>query len=118
MADTAVSPGPTTAAAVGAIRVRDASAPARRQLVRFAFYRVDLAWRRLDPEARRSQLDEALAVLDRHAERLLLRTHTLVGTRGDADCMLWAASEDAERLHQLFRDLNRSRLGGYLVPAY
>ncbi len=119
MADTAaVSSAPTASSAVGAIRVRDASAPARRQLVRFAFYRIDLAWRRLARDVRRAQLAEALGVLDRHAARLLLRTYTLVGTRGDADCMLWAASEDADRLHAMFRDLNRTGLGGYLVPAY
>ena len=126
MADTALTRPASPAAdtkdaastpAIGAIRVRDASGPARRQLVRFALYRVDLGWRRLDPDIRAAHREEALAVLHRHAERLLLRTYSLVGTRGDADCMLWVASEEVDRLHQLFRDLNRTAIGGYLEPA-
>jgi len=108
----------TALPAVGAVRVRDASAPARRQLVRFAFYRVDLAWRRLDAATRAAQVAELLAVLERHSALVLLRTYSLVGTRGDADCMLWAASESAENLHLLFSDLNRTGLGGYLIPAH
>ncbi len=110
--------GATPTPTVGVVRVRNASAPARRQLVRFAFYRVDPAWRRLEPEQRAAHRAELLGVVERHAQLLLLRTYTLVGTRGDADCMLWVASEEADHLHDLFAELNRTALAGYLVSAY
>lgn len=99
---------------VGAVRVRDATKPAPRQLVRFAFYRVMPEWRRLDRETKGAQRDELARVLAKHASQLLVRTYTLVGTRGDVDFMIWAVSEESERLHDLFADINRSALAGYL----
>ncbi|HVC38396.1 MAG TPA: chlorite dismutase family protein [Candidatus Dormibacteraeota bacterium] len=103
---------------VGPVRVRDASKPAPRQLVRFAFYRVMPEWRRLDPALKARHREELAAVLSAHTARLLLRTYTLVGTRGDVDFMIWAVSEEAERLQALFADLNRTGLAGYLSCSH
>jgi chlorite dismutase len=100
---------------VGPVRVRDATKPGARQLVRFAFYRVMPEWRRLDPEEKARQRRELAAVLVDHTAKMLVRTYTLVGTRGDVDFMIWAVSEEAERLQGLFADLNRTALAGYLT---
>ena len=99
---------------VGPVRVRDATKPAPRQLVRFAFYKVDPAWRRLGQEVRRGQRQELAALLAEHNQRILLRTYTLVGTRGDSDLMIWAVSEQAEHLQALFAAINGAALAGYL----
>ncbi len=99
---------------IGPVRVRDATRPAPRQLVRFAFFRVDPAWRRLEPELRRAHREEYASRLAEHNQRILLRSYSLVGTRGDCDFMLWAVSEEVERLQALFQDLNRTSLAGYL----
>ena len=99
---------------IGPVRVRDATRPAPRQLVRFAFFRVDPAWRRLDPELRQAHRKEYASRLAEHNQRILLRSYTLVGTRGDCDFMLWAVSEEVGRLQALFQDLNRTSLAGYL----
>src|SRR5487761_358108 len=103
---------------VGPVLVRDATKPAPRQLVRFAFYRVMPEWRRLDPTLKAEHRGELAQVLSDHASRLLVRTYTLVGTRGDSDLMIWAVSEDSERLQTLFADINRTALAGYLVCAH
>ncbi len=103
---------------VGPVRVRDATRPGPRQLVRFAFYRVAPEWRRLEPAERARQRQELAGVLGQQAGGMLLRTYTLVGTRGDADFMLWAVSEDAERLQGLFSALNATALAGYLVCSH
>ncbi|MGH7608953.1 MAG: chlorite dismutase family protein [Candidatus Dormibacteria bacterium] len=103
---------------VGPVRVRDATKAAPRQLVRFAFYRVLPEWRRLEPQLRRQQRAELAAVLRRHAQGMILRTYSLVGTRGDADLMIWAVSEAAEQLQALFADFNASSLAGYLVCSH
>ena len=100
--------------AVGPVRVRDATKAAPRQLVRFAFYQVDPMWRRLPPEQRGAQREEMAQVLSEHNQRLLLRTYTLVGTRGDSDLMIWAVSEESERLQALFSAINHVSLAGYL----
>ncbi len=104
--------------AVALRAVRDATKPQPRQLVRFAFYRVDPAWRRLDPTIRAAQRQEFLARLAQHEGRLLLRTYSLVGTRGDADLMIWAVTDEPDRLHAFFADLNGCALAGYLTPAH
>ncbi|MHB1501172.1 MAG: chlorite dismutase family protein [Candidatus Dormibacteria bacterium] len=114
MSETATQP----LAVVGPVRVRDATRPAPRQLVRFAFYRVDPSWRRLPADARAAHRREMAQVLEEHNRQILLRTFTLVGTRGDSDLMIWAVSEDAERLQALFADLNRTTLAGYLECSH
>ncbi len=103
---------------VGPVRVRDATKPAPRQLVRFAFYKVDPAWRRLPQDVRGAHRDELSKVLEEHNRRILLRTYTLVGTRGDSDMMIWAVSEESERLQELFVDINRTSLAGYLACSH
>ncbi|HUY23706.1 MAG TPA: chlorite dismutase family protein [Candidatus Saccharimonadales bacterium] len=103
---------------IGPVLVRDATKPAPRQLVRFAFYRVMPEWRRLEPARRAEQRRELEAIIFEHASRLLVRTYTLVGTRGDADFMLWAVSDEAERLQALFAAINGTALAGYLVCSH
>jgi chlorite dismutase len=103
---------------VGPVVVRDATKPAPRQMVRFAFFRIEPEWRRLDSTVRARQRKELVQVLQQHASRLLIRTYTLVGTRGDADLMIWAVSDETERLVQLFSAINRTQLAGYLTSAH
>ena len=103
---------------VGPVLVRDATKPAPRQLVRFAFYRVMPEWRRLLQQERAQQRAELAQVLVEHSSRLLVRTYTLVGTRGDVDFMIWAVSEESERLQTLFADINRTALAGYLTCSH
>ncbi|HVB13653.1 MAG TPA: chlorite dismutase family protein [Candidatus Dormibacteraeota bacterium] len=105
-------------AQVGPVRVRDASKPAPRQLVRFAFYRVMPEWRRLGRAHKAEQRQELAGVLIDHTSKLLVRTYNLVGTRGDVDFMIWAVSEESERLQALFTDINRTALAGYLTCSH
>ena len=107
-----------TRTVVGPVLVRDATKPAPRQLVRFAFYKVQPEWRRLSADTRAEHRRELAAVLEEHSRRILMRTFTLVGTRGDSDMMIWAVSEEAERLQALFTDINRSGLAGYLQCSH
>lgn len=109
---------PSIQTAVGPVRVRDATKPAPRQLVRFAFYRVDPSWRRLHAEVRRQHREQLAAVLAEHNRRILLRTYSLVGTRGDSDLMIWAVSEQFEKLQELFAALNHTELAGYLLGSH
>jgi len=104
--------------AVAVRAVRDATKPHPRQLVRFAFYRVDPAWRRLDPATRAAHRQEVVERLGQHEGRILLRTYSLVGTRGDADLMIWAVTDEPDRLHAFFADINRCALAGYLDPTH
>jgi len=85
-----------------------------RQFVRFAFYKVDPAWRRLPGPERAAGKGQFAAVIEELAERMLLRTFSTVGTRGDADLMLWQASSRLEDLQELATRLAATTLGPYL----
>ncbi len=61
----------------------------RRQVVKFSFFRVDPAWRAL-PAAERDAHKAAFAeAVERFADRLQVRSYSVVGMRGDADFLLW-----------------------------
>src|SRR6195256_6504845 len=98
------------------------SAPAapseKRQVVRYAFYKLDPAWRRLTAERQSSAKLEFGETLERYHGRLLLRPYGLVGIRGDTDFLLWQVAEDLDALVELQTALNRTDLGAYLSIPY
>ena len=96
------------------------SSPAteKRQVVRYAFYKLDPAWRRLTAERQASAKLEFGETLERYHGRLLLRPYGLVGIRGDTDFLLWQVAEDLDALVELQTALNRTDLGGYLTIPY
>src|SRR5437773_4116916 len=80
-----------------------APAPERRQVVRFAFYKLDPAWRRLSAERQASSKIEFGEMIESFAGRLLLRPYGLVGIRGDCDFLLWQVAENLDALVALQR---------------
>src|SRR5256886_2667847 len=92
--------------------------PERRQVVRFAFYKLDSAWRRLPAERQASAKLEFGEAIESFAGRLLLRPYGLVGIRGDCDFLLWQVAEDLDSLVALQTALNRTDLGAYLAVPY
>src|SRR5256884_197899 len=95
-----------------------APAPERRQVVRFAFYKLDPAWRRLSAERQASSKIEFGEMIESFAGRLLLRPYGLVGIRGDCDFLLWQVAENLDALVALQTALNRTDLGAYLTTPY
>jgi len=90
----------------------------RRQVVRFSFYRVDPAWRAL-PEGDRELSKQAVAdVVRAFSERLQIRSYSLVGTRGDADFLLWQIGDRLEDIQQLAAFINGTPMGPYLTMAH
>ncbi len=93
-------------------------APARRQFVKFTFYRVDSAWRRLRPEEREDAKQDLCRTVESFGDRLLTRSYSLIGLRGDADFLLWQVGDRLEDLHELATAVNSSGMGPYLATAY
>src|SRR5467141_1525828 len=90
----------------------------KRQVVRFAFYSLDTAWRRLSAERQAGSKIEFGQVIESFAGRLLLRPYGLVGIRGDCDFLLWQVAENLDALVALQTALNRTDLGAYLTSPY
>src|SRR5580765_7640196 len=90
----------------------------KRQVVRYAFYKLDPAWRRLSSERQASAKIEFGETLERYHGRLLLRPYGLGGLRGDCDFLLWQVAEDLDALVELQTALNRTDLCAYLTIPY
>ncbi len=90
----------------------------RRQLVRYVFFKLDPAWRRLSAERQVEQKVELADTIRGFQARSLLRSYSLMGTRGDVDFMLWQATEDLETLQALETAIFSTRMGAYLTTPY
>ena len=90
----------------------------RRQVVRFAFYKLEPAWRRLPADRQAASKLEFGETIERFQGRLLLRPYGLVGIRGDTDLLLWQVADDLDALVALQTALNHTDLGGYLSVPY
>jgi len=89
-----------------------------RQSVNFAFYKVDLAWRRLPKEEREASKKEFGAAVEEWRQRMLLIPYSTVGLRPETDFMLWRIADSLDLLQEMSRQLNRTALGAYLTTPY
>ena len=90
------------------------SAPTRRQVVKFTFFRVDPAWRRLHADERERTKSELCAAVESFGDRLLIRSYSLVGMRGDADFLLWQIGDRLEDAQELTTAVFSTAMGPYL----
>ena len=90
----------------------------KRQYVRFAFYTVDPLWRRLPDEEQIEHKRELLAVIKSFNRRMLLRPYSTMGTRADAEILLWQIAETPDVFQDLAKAIMKTRMGGYLNMAY
>lgn len=90
----------------------------KRQYVRFAFYKLDPLWRRLPPEKQADHKRELLHTIKSFGRRMLLRPYSLVGTRADAELLLWQIAESIEPFQELATAILGTRMGGYLNLAH
>src|SRR3990167_1987561 len=92
--------------------------PLKRQVVSFAFYKVDPAWRRLPEGERNRGKAEFAEVCQSFSKRLILIPYTLVGIRPDCDFLLWRIGLELETIQEMGTRLNRTGLGSYLTTPY
>lgn len=90
----------------------------KRQYVRFAFYKIDPAWRRLPAETQAEHKRELLRTIETFNRRMLLRPYSLMGTRADTELLLWQIAESPEPFQKLATAIMRTAMGGYLQIVY
>ncbi len=91
---------------------------AHRNFVKFTFFKVDPAWRRLDHDERARHKHEFAAACEDFATDRFLRAYSLVGTRGDTDLMIWTASPGLKDIHDFHVVLSQSGLMGWAETPY
>lgn len=91
-----------------------AAAPRGVQSVKFTFFKLPPAARRL-PAAQRAALGaELTALLDASAQRMLTRVYSTAGTRGDTDFLIWQVHHDLAVIADWHAALGRSAVGAWL----
>ena len=109
----------TTVAPSVAPRSAEAPAPTTRQYIRYLFYKSRPSWRQLSSEQRAQARSELLTILEPFASQLaVMRAFSTLGTRADADFMLWLVSERLEDFQELQAAVLQSTMGAHLDTAY
>ncbi|HEU4784029.1 MAG TPA: chlorite dismutase family protein [Ktedonobacterales bacterium] len=88
--------------------------PTKRQYVRFAFYTIDPLWRRLPAERQKQHKLELVETIESFHRQMLLRPYSLMGTRADAELLLWQVAESLEPFQELATAILSTNIGGYL----
>ncbi len=90
----------------------------RKPFIRYSFFRAEPDWGRLPEDERRmgrAQLVEAVAEMGAVID---VRSYSLIGTRADADFMLWQIAPSLEALQNLVARIRATGMGSYLTAAY
>jgi chlorite dismutase/nitrite reductase/ring-hydroxylating ferredoxin subunit len=91
-----------------------AATPTKRQYVRFAFYTMEPAWRGLDAQQQTLHKQELAQTIRTFDRRMLLRPYSLMGTRADAELLLWQIAESIEPFQELSAAIARTSMSAYL----
>ncbi len=90
----------------------------KQQFVRYAFYKIDPAWRRLDSDLKNQSINQFVETLNNFNSDLIVRTYSLMGTRSDAEIMIWSVSGELEQQQSFASGLMATTLGSYLEITY
>ena len=89
-----------------------------RSYVKYTFFKADKVWRGLSGDEKAEGRGQFAAILDEFSDRLMVRSYSTVGTRGDTDLLIWNACDELEPIQQLTAALLGSGLGKYLDIPY
>ena len=87
----------------------------KRDFVKYSFFKVSPEWRSLSQDRRDRSKREFADVIGEFSDRVTMASYSLVGTRGDADLMLWKISPELDAIDQLMSQLNRTELAAHLT---
>jgi len=109
-ASTAASPQTSHAAPSGP--------PVQRQMVNFAFFKLDPAFRRLPDHDKFQARSEFLKVIDQRREGLISLSYSTAGLKADSDFILWRIAQSVDAFQEQTKAINKTRLGAYLTMPW
>jgi chlorite dismutase len=89
-----------------------------REFMKYTFFKLESQWRRTDKNQRADSRQQFASVVQSFAKRMILRTYSLVGVRGDTDFMFWSISKKLEDVQDLVSSILSTELGKYLEIPY
>ena len=89
-----------------------------RQCVKYSFFKVDQAFRRLSDEKQTDLKLELIQAIRQFNRRMLLRSYSLFGLRSDVDFMLWQVAEDIDAFNALSKAIFSTGMAVYLETPH
>ena len=102
------------------LRIRLGQEPREpRQFIKYTFFTLDPAWRRLPPDEREQGKDELARIIEEQApEFFVLQSYNLLALHHDTDFMLWSVSATLEQQSALLTSIYSTALGAWLRVSY
>ncbi|HBY97830.1 MAG TPA: chlorite dismutase, partial [Chloroflexi bacterium] len=97
---------------------RNGVRPVTRQFVKYSFFAVDHAWLGLPPDVRAAHKSTLVAEVNSFTDRMLIRSYSTVGTRGEVDFLLWQVADRLELVQQLETAIFSTPMAPYLRTPY
>ena len=89
-----------------------------RQFLKYTFFKLLPSWRTIEFQTRERAKSEFKLALERYSELMIVRTFSLLGTRGDVDFMIWTISERVEDFQELISNILHDPIGKHLEIPY
>jgi chlorite dismutase len=89
-----------------------------RQCVKYTFFKVDSAFRRLPNDKQADLKLELISTIRQFNRRMLLRSYSLFGLRGDVDFMLWQVADEMDAFNALSRAIFSTGIAAYLQTPH
>src|SRR5215210_2587646 len=85
-----------------------------RQCVKYSFFKLDPSFRRLPDDKQANLKLELVDTVRSFNRRMLLRSYSLFGLRGDVDFMLWQVADKIDAFNALAAAVFSTGMGPYL----
>lgn len=89
-----------------------------RQYLKYTFYKLLPSWRTCSEKEREESRREFRKTVSKYEDRMIVKSFSLIGTRGDSDFMLWTISERLEDFQDLLSEVLKSKLGRFITTPY
>ena len=86
--------------------------------VDFLFFKLDPAFRRITDKERDKAVSEFREFLQESGRWITLRPYLSLGFRAEVDFLLWAITEDLQKVQEFLKGLYRTEFGKYLSLGY
>jgi len=108
-------PTQPSAATASQPTIASPAAPAiQRQFVNFAFYKLDPAFRLLDPQIKEEARTEFAGLFRHHPRGLMCLTYSTAALKADSDFLLWRISLSPDDFQHQTAAINKTIIGAYL----
>jgi chlorite dismutase len=89
-----------------------------RQYLKYTFYKLLPTWRTCSETEREEARKEFTKIISAYEDKMIVKSFSLIGTRGDSDFMLWTISERLEDFQDLLSEISKSNIGRFISTPY